>query len=55
MGRRAWLKVIAQNRQTIFKLVKEAVFGRRARLMTSKRERPCEDAVKPEIPGEVSA
>ena len=55
MGRRAWLKVIAQNRQTIFKLVKEAVFGRRTRLMTSKRERPCEDAVKPEIPGEVSA
>src|SRR5436853_223005 len=55
MGRRAWLKVIAQNRQTIFKLVKEAVFGRRARLMTSKRERPCEDAVRPEIPGEVSA
>jgi len=55
MGRRAWLKVIAQNRQTIFKLVKEAVFGRRARLMTSRRERRCQDAVKPEIPGDVSA
>ena len=31
-GRMAWLKVIAQNRKTIFKLVKEAVFGRRVRL-----------------------
>src|ERR1700751_1025617 len=29
MGRFAWLKVIAQNRQTIFKLTKEAVLGRR--------------------------
>jgi len=32
LGRAAWLKVIAQNRKTIFKLVKEAVFGRRVRL-----------------------
>src|ERR1700680_902786 len=31
MGKMAWLKVIAQNRHTIFKLVKEAVFGRKAR------------------------
>src|SRR5579871_421739 len=31
MGRFAWLKVVAQNRQTIFKLVVEAVFGRKAR------------------------
>ena len=29
MGRLAWLKVVAQNRQTIFKLLKEAFFGRR--------------------------
>ena len=55
MGRLAWLKVIAQNRQTLFTLAKEAVFGRRAPLMTFKRERPSEDSVIPEVPGEVSA
>ena len=32
MGKLAWLKVVAQNRYTIFKLVKEACFGRRERL-----------------------
>src|ERR1700692_504609 len=31
MGKMAWLKIVAQNRQTIFKLVREAIFGRRAR------------------------
>jgi radical SAM superfamily enzyme YgiQ (UPF0313 family) len=31
MGRLAWLKVLAQNRQTIVKLVTEAFFGRRTR------------------------
>jgi len=31
MGKLAWMKVVAQNRHTIFKLVKEAVFGRRVR------------------------
>jgi radical SAM superfamily enzyme YgiQ (UPF0313 family) len=31
MGRFAWPRVIAENRRTIFKLVKEAVFGRKAR------------------------
>jgi len=31
MGRFAWLKVVAENRRTIFKLVKEAFFGRRER------------------------
>ena len=31
LGKFAWLKVIAQNRKTIFILVKEAVFGRRKR------------------------
>jgi hypothetical protein len=28
LGKLAWVKVIAENRHTIFKLVKEAVFGR---------------------------
>jgi radical SAM superfamily enzyme YgiQ (UPF0313 family) len=55
MGRRAWLKVIAQNRHTILKLVKEALFGRRIQPMPSPRERPCEDGVAPEMPGEVNA
>jgi hypothetical protein len=31
MGKLAWAKVVAQNRRTIFKLVKEAVFGRKVR------------------------
>jgi hypothetical protein len=31
LGKFAWLKVIAQNRKTIFMLVKEAVFGRKKR------------------------
>jgi hypothetical protein len=31
LGRMAWVRVIAENRKTIFKLVKEAVFGRRVR------------------------
>src|SRR6266496_1666272 len=30
MGKLAWLKVVAQNRQTIFKLVREGFFGRRS-------------------------
>ncbi len=31
LGKLAWMKVVAENRHTIFKLVKEAVFGRSAR------------------------
>jgi len=31
MGRFAWLKVVAENRRTLFKLVKEACFGRKER------------------------
>jgi radical SAM superfamily enzyme YgiQ (UPF0313 family) len=31
MGKMAWLKVVAQNRRTILKLAREAIFGRRAR------------------------
>jgi radical SAM superfamily enzyme YgiQ (UPF0313 family) len=31
MGKMAWLKVVAQNRRTILKLAREALFGRRAR------------------------
>jgi radical SAM superfamily enzyme YgiQ (UPF0313 family) len=31
MGRMAWVKMIHENRRTIFKLTKEAIFGRKAR------------------------
>src|SRR5271157_5852605 len=31
LGKMAWLKVVAQNRQTISKLLREAFFDRRAR------------------------
>ena len=37
LGKLAWLKVAAENRRTIFKLITEAVFGRRDR-PTSKGE-----------------
>jgi radical SAM superfamily enzyme YgiQ (UPF0313 family) len=40
LNRLAWLKVIAQNRRTIFGLVREAVFGRRARPGTPDGEIP---------------
>jgi radical SAM superfamily enzyme YgiQ (UPF0313 family) len=38
LGKLAWLKVISENRVTISKLVKEAVFGRRKRLMPDMPE-----------------
>ncbi len=38
MGKFAWLKVISENRHTIFKLLKEALFGRRPRLDNSDAE-----------------
>jgi hypothetical protein len=31
LGKMAWLKVVAENRHTIFKLANEAFFGRRTR------------------------
>jgi hypothetical protein len=53
MGRLAWLKVIAQNRRTIFKLVKEAFFGKARLPRNPDREVPCKDAVQPEVAGEL--
>src|SRR5947207_796245 len=55
MGKMAWLKVVAQNRQTIFKLVKEAVFGRRARPKNPDIHRSYEEAAGPEVAREASA
>ena len=54
MGRLAWLKVIVQNRRTIFKLVKEAFFGRRTRLRSPEVEDSYEDVAAPDVSGEVS-
>jgi radical SAM superfamily enzyme YgiQ (UPF0313 family) len=54
LGRMAWLKVVAQNRRTIFGLVREAVFGRRARPRTPSGETPYNEAAS-EIPSGVGA
>ncbi|MGH9646052.1 MAG: hypothetical protein ACRD4E_04475, partial [Bryobacteraceae bacterium] len=51
MGRLAWPKMLLQNRRTIFKLVKEALFGRKTRRPRNPdREVPCQD-VAPEVAG----
>src|SRR5271170_577710 len=55
MGKMAWLKVIAQNRRTIFKLVREAFFDRRARLTNSSVQDAHEDVAAPDVPGEANA
>ena len=54
LGRLAWLKVIAENRHTIFKLVKEGVFGRRSGPRNPDVESPYEEAVAAEV-GEANA
>jgi radical SAM superfamily enzyme YgiQ (UPF0313 family) len=54
LGRLSWLKVIAENRRTIFKLVVEAVFGRRSRPRNPDLE-SYEEVAAPEVPSEVSA
>ncbi|MGC1372964.1 MAG: radical SAM protein [Candidatus Sulfotelmatobacter sp.] len=48
MGRLAWLKVIAQNRRTIFKLLKEACFGRGVRHESAESELAAIAEVGPE-------
>src|SRR5580693_5988729 len=55
MGKLAWPKVILENRRTIFKLVKEAVFGRDARPKRPQAETVYQEVVAPEVPGEASA
>src|SRR6201997_4364170 len=54
MGRLSWLKVIAQNRRTILKLAREAVFGRRSRPRNPDLENSYEETV-PAATNEVSA
>src|SRR5438128_374924 len=55
MGKMAWLKVVAQNRQTIFKLVREGFFGRRSHPRNPDVQDSCEDMAAPDVSGEVSA
>ena len=55
MGRLAWLKVVSQNRRTIFKLLREAIFGRRTRPTNPNVQDAYEDVPAPDVPGEVSA
>src|SRR4029077_14374456 len=48
LGKLAWVKVVVENRRTIFKLVKEAVFGRKARRrQTPQGEISYEKAAEP--------
>jgi radical SAM superfamily enzyme YgiQ (UPF0313 family) len=53
MGRFAWVKVVAENRHTIFNLVKEAFFGRRARPTNPNIEAPVRESFKPASAAEV--
>ncbi|MGO9088347.1 MAG: B12-binding domain-containing radical SAM protein [Candidatus Sulfotelmatobacter sp.] len=55
LGKLAWLKVAAENRRTIFKLMKEAIFGRKPRPAIRDAEAPYQDAPAPEVSGEVGA
>jgi hypothetical protein len=55
MGKIAWLRVVAQNRQTIFKLVKEGFFGRRARPTHPNVQNEYDEVAETDVRGEVSA
>jgi len=52
LGKFAWLKVIAENRTTIFHLVREAVFGRRDRLMPTGAGQTYGDPEAAEVSGD---
>jgi radical SAM superfamily enzyme YgiQ (UPF0313 family) len=51
LGKLAWLKVIAENRHTIFKLISEAAFGRKDGRADRKRDVPYEDVASQEASG----
>ena len=55
LGRMAWVKVIAQNRKTIFKLVKEAILGRRVRRPRNPDREVVYDDAAAEAAGEARA
>jgi hypothetical protein len=55
LGKLAWVKMISDNRKTIFSLVKEAVFGRRERPMPAVLVGTYGPTVAPEVAGEIGA
>jgi len=52
LGKFAWLRVIAENRKTIFVLIKEAIFGRRDRSRPAAPERAYDGSEAAEISGD---
>ena len=52
MGRLAWVKVIAQNRRTIFRLVWEGLRGHRSRRGNPDAPHPLPDAMVASVPAE---
>jgi radical SAM superfamily enzyme YgiQ (UPF0313 family) len=55
LGKMAWLKVVAENRRTIFKLLTEAFFGRRTHPKTPDVPTVFEEVPAAEATSEVSA
>ena len=55
LGKLAWLKVVSENRRTIFKLVKEAFFGRDNLSKRPHIEGAYQEVATPEVSGEVRA
>jgi len=55
MGKTAWLEVVAQNRQTILKLVREAFFDRRTLSTNPAVQHEFERGAPAEVSGEVNA
>jgi hypothetical protein len=54
MGKVAWLKVVAQNRHTIFELAKEAFFGRRTLPANPVAQDGYGVVAAPDVPDEAS-
>ena len=55
IGKMACLKVVVQNRQTILRLVREAIFGRRGRPTNPDAQDAYVAIAAPDVPGEVNA
>ena len=55
LGQLAWLRVISENRKTIFSLIKEAIFGRRERVMPAAPEGSYGEPETAEVTGEIGA
>ena len=55
LGKLAWVKMISDNRKTIFSLVTEAIFGRRERPKLAVPIGVYGEPVRPEVTGEISA